>query len=283
MALTTVNLTPRVGSEIKIDQPALLSGRHAGEIRDLLEQRGVVIFRGMDFSDEDLHTLAATLGDIRIDGKEGVKKQSLMKVTFDKTHSDLTEYFWGTFSWHFDGAWEDMPPRASVLTPRVLAPTGGETEFINTYAAYDDLPEDRKTLLDGLMTAHTMVETYSRITKNPTEEQLNDWRSYGEKIHPLIWHHQSGRKSIALSNSSEYVVGMDRAESDALLKWLADWCEQPQFVYTHKWQMGDVLIWDNTGTMHRAAPYDIDSGRRLHRVTLTGEEPLSAVRELATA
>ncbi|RYD97483.1 MAG: TauD/TfdA family dioxygenase [Sphingomonadales bacterium] len=281
MALNAVNATPNVGSELRINKADLLSGTYADEIAALLEARSVVFARGLEFSDEDLHTLAATLGDIRLDGKDGRKKDSLMKVTFDKKHSELTEYFWGTFTWHFDGAWEDVPPRASVLTPRVLAPTGGETEFINTYAAYDALPDDRKRQLDGLMTAHTMVETYRRIVDNPTEEQIRDWRGYGEKIHPLIWHHRSGLKSIALSNSTEYVVSMDRAESDELLKWLADWVEQRRFVYTHVWQMGDVLIWNNTGTMHRAAPYDVDSGRRLHRVTLQGVEPLAA--EMAAA
>ena len=96
------------------------------------------------------------------------------------------------------------------------------------------------------------------------------------KIHPLIWHHRSGRKSIAAGVSAEYVVGMDRAESDELLEWLAEWCAQPQFVFRHEWQMGDLLIWDNTGTMHRVLPYAADSGRRLHRVTLVGEEPLVA-------
>jgi alpha-ketoglutarate-dependent taurine dioxygenase len=283
MALTVINPTELVGAEIRIGKEELVSGRNVDELRALLEKRSVVFARGLDFTDEDLHMLAATLGEIRMDGKDGVKKESLMKVTFDKQHSHLTEYFWGTFTWHFDGAWEDVPPLASVLTPRVLAPTGGETQFINTYAAYDALPEDKKVLLDDLMTAHTMVETYTRITPNPTEEQLRDWRGYGEKIHPLIWHHRTGLKSIALSNSSEYIVGMDRAESDALLKWLADWCEQPRFVYTHEWQMGDVLIWNNTGTMHRAAPYDTNSGRRLHRVTLQGVEPLVGAREAVAA
>ncbi len=192
MALVTVNPTPLVGAEIQIDQASLLSGRHASEIRDLLELRGVVFVRGLDFSDEDLHTLAATLGKIRLDGKDGVKKESLMKVTFDKEHSHLTEYFLGTFTWHFDGFWEELPPRASVLTPRVLAPSGGETEFINTYAAYEALPQDKKDLFDTLMTAHTMYRTHSRVYPNPTQEQLDDWRGYGEKIHPLVWHHAVG-------------------------------------------------------------------------------------------
>lgn len=280
MALDSIDLTPRVGSEIRIGREALLGGGQGRGIRELLEQRGVVIVRDMPITDDELHTIAASLGDIRIDGKDGGTKASLLKVTFDKEHNaELAEYFLGTFSWHFDGAWENVPPLGSVLTPRVLAPTGGETEFVNTYAAYDDLPDDKKRQFDTLKVAHTMVETYSRITPDPTPEQIADWRGYGEKIHPLVWHHRSGRKSIALSNSAEYIVGMDREEGRALIKWLGEWCEQPRFVYRHEWRMDDVLIWDNTGTMHRAAPYDIECGRRLHRVTLVGEESLEPVRE----
>jgi len=120
------------------------------------------------------------------------------------------------------------------------------------------------------------MSTYVGTEERPSEEQLTDWRSYGQKTHPLVWQHRSGRKSLAVGNTVDHIVGMDRNESEALLKRVMDWCRQPQFVYRHKWQMGDVLIWDNTGTMHRAMPYDAGRGRLLHRITLLGEEPLTA-------
>jgi alpha-ketoglutarate-dependent taurine dioxygenase len=90
-----------------------------------------------------------------------------------------------------------------------------------------------------------------------------------------VWTHQSGRKSLLLGATADYVVGMPVEESRALLARLRDWCTQPQYVYRHEWQLGDLLIWDNTGTMHRVLPYADDSGRLMHRTILAGEEPLS--------
>jgi len=78
-----------------------------------------------------------------------------------------------------------------------------------------------------------------------------------------------------LSTSGDHIEGMKKTESDALLRRLLDWATRPQFVYQHHWQMGDMVLWDNTGTMHRVLQFDIESGRRLHRVTLEAEEALS--------
>lgn len=92
----------------------------------------------------------------------------------------------------------------------------------------------------------------------------------------MVWHHRSGRRSLLLAYSAKYVVGMNRAASDALLARLLARAEQPQYIYRHDWHVGDLLIWDNTGTMHRVVPFDLNCGRELHRVTLVGEEPITA-------
>jgi alpha-ketoglutarate-dependent taurine dioxygenase len=96
------------------------------------------------------------------------------------------------------------------------------------------------------------------------------------RTHPLIWRHHTGRKSLLLSTSASHIAGMHPAESHALLRRLMDWATQPQYVYRHSWQMNDLLMWDNTGTMHRVLPYDVACGRRLHRFTLEGVEPVMA-------
>ena len=93
---------------------------------------------------------------------------------------------------------------------------------------------------------------------------------------PLVWTHASGRKSLVLSSTAVRIEGMARAEGDALLARLAEHATRPTYVYRHRWRMGDVLLWDNTGTIHRVLPFDMASGRRLHRVTLLGEESLRA-------
>jgi alpha-ketoglutarate-dependent taurine dioxygenase len=247
-------------------------------MRALLEQRGVLIVRGIDMEDEDQIAFAKTMGTVRLGTVRKEGENGITKVTFDdKANPTRAPYhFRGTFYWHMDGTYDDVPPLASLLTPRVLSPSGGQTEFANTYAAYDDLPESDKKLFENLKVVHTLEASYRFAIKNPTPEALKDWRRTPPKAHPLVWHHRSGRKSLALGTSADHVVGMDRKESDALLDRLMAWMTQPQFVYQHHWKMGDLLVWDNTGTMHRVLPFDTECGRRLHRVTLDGEEPLAA-------
>lgn len=89
---------------------------------------------------------------------------------------------------------------------------------------------------------------------------------------PLVWLHRDGRKSLILGSTTEYVVGWGPEESRDLLLRLQDWATRPRFVYQHKWSMGDLVIWDNTGAMHRAVHYEADSGRLMHRTQLEGEE-----------
>lgn len=277
MALNSVALTPRVGSEIMIDKAELLNGRASPEIRTLLEQRGVVIFRGVDFSDDDLRAFGSSLGELQVTGYDDGAEDALIKVTFDKAQqrAGTAGYFRGTFHWHMDELSRDVPPLASILSPRVLSPEGGQTEFANTYAAYADLPESEKKALEGLTVYHSVESAYRKMIPDASDEQIAEWRKKGHKIHPLIWTHRTGRKSIVNGITAGHVLGMDRKDSDALLARLLDWATQPQFVYQHQWRMGDLLMWDNTGTMHRVLDYDRDCGRRLHRVTLIGEEPLA--------
>ena len=108
--------------------------------------------------------------------------------------------------------------------------------------------------------------------RNCTPEEFAVWSSYPQRSHPLVWHHRSGRKSLLLSTSGAYVEGMHPAESHDLLQRLMAHATQEKYIYRHKWQLGDLVIWDNTGTMHRALPYALDSGRMMHRTKLQGEE-----------
>jgi alpha-ketoglutarate-dependent taurine dioxygenase len=287
--LTTVNLTPHIGTEIKADTNTLLSGGFvAADIRALLEQRGVIVVRNLHFSDEQQLAFAKTLGPVRFgsvrkqaeNGTVTVRKEAedgIFKVTFDKTQNpEYADYLKATLCWHMDGTFEDVPPLASIVTPRILSPTGGQTEFANTYAAYEDLPESEKNFLDNLKIVHTMEANYREVIPSPTSQQVKDWRSYPVRVHPLVWRHRSGRKSLALSSSAAQVMDSDEKESDALLRRLREWVTQPKYVYQHHWRMGDLLMWDNTGTMHRVLAFDPECGRRLHRVTLEGEESLAA-------
>ena len=275
MTLETVDLTPRIGTQVHVDLPTLLSGEVSQEIREILVQRGVIVVRGLEMHDAEQRAFTQTLGKLRLGTVKVEGEAGLMKVTHDKKENPLyAEFFPGTFFWHFDGPYEEVPPFATVLTPRVLSPTGGNTEFANMYAAYEDLPAEDKVFLETLKVVHTMPSAMWQSYEDVTVEQLALWRSYPARTQSLVWRHRSGRKSLVLAASASRIVGMHLAESHDLLQRLLAWATKPEYVYRHEWRMGDLLIWDNSGTMHRAKPYDMNCGRRLHRFTLDGEEPI---------
>jgi alpha-ketoglutarate-dependent taurine dioxygenase len=274
MTYTTVDLTPRIGTEVKANLATLLSGEIAGELKALLMQRGVLIFRGHTVTPEQQIQFAATFGVPR--DEHG---NLITRITPDPKKSPIfADYTKGTFFFHIDGTYTATPGFATMLHARSVAPVGGQTEFGNTYALYEDLSAEDQRLLDGLEVMHS-GETIQRLAfPEPTEEQLAAWGegAVPPRKHPMVWQHRSGRKSLLLAYSCKYVVGMDRAESDALLARLLALTEDPQYIYRHDWQVGDLLIWDNTGTMHRVVPFDLECGRELDRVTLLPEEPVVA-------
>jgi alpha-ketoglutarate-dependent taurine dioxygenase len=285
MALTSVELSPRMGSSVAITKAQLLSGEFAKEIRALLDARGVLLFRGLAPDDDELRAIARTLGDLRIgaakrgaDGKtltEG--EEGVLKVSLDpEVNPEYAKFLLGNHLWHMDGTYEEVPPLATLFTPYRLSKTGGDTCFANTYAAYEDLPDDEKAKLEKLRVVHTMQSALFPAMRDCSAEQFAVWASYPQRSHPLVWHHKSGRKSLVLSTSGAYVEGMHPAESHDLLQGLMRHASRDKYVYRHKWQLGDLVIWDNTGAMHRVMPFDKESGREFHRCTLNGEEPVTA-------
>jgi alpha-ketoglutarate-dependent taurine dioxygenase len=288
MALSSVELSPRMGAAVEISKPDLLSGAHAQEIRALLDARGVLLFRGLHPSDEELRTIARTLGDLRLgavkrgaDGKtlnEG--EEGLLKISLDpKVNPEYARFLPGNHLWHMDGTYEEIPPLATLFTPYKLSQSGGDTCFANTYAAFEDLPTQEQARLEKLRVVHTMTAALFPAMRDVTPEEFAVWYSYPKRSHPLVWHHKSGRKSLVLSTSGAWIEGMHPAESHDLLESLIRHATQDKYVYRHKWQLGDLVIWDNTGAMHRAMPFDKDSGREFHRCTLNGEEPITATSE----
>lgn len=271
MALQVIDLTPRIGSEIRTDVATLLSGSEAANIRNILEQRGVVFFRGLDISDEQQVAIARTLGNtVATEGEGGI-----YKISLDKDVNKRADYLRGSLFWHSDGSLQPCPNLAALLRAIKLSVTGGQTEFSNTYAAYDDLPEDEKKAIETLRVVHSVERSQYYVTPEMSYGEVKFWQQSPTKSCPLVWTHRSGRKSLLLGSTCDYVEGLSVEESRALLARLRDWATQPRFVYRHEWQVGDLLIWDNTGTMHRAMPYPLDSGRLMHRTILAGEEPLN--------
>jgi alpha-ketoglutarate-dependent taurine dioxygenase len=186
-------------------------------------------------------------------------------------------------AWHIDRVDIDLPPYASMLNAKRLVSPGGETEFANTYAAYEDLSEADKALIEDLRVVHRVEAATLKVYPDPPAELLALWSSRPAKVHPLVWRHRSGRKSLIVGDTATEVVGMDKADGTALLDRLLAWATRPEFVYVHEWQLGDVVMWNNTGTMHRVRPYDITAGRLLHRTTVLGDEPFDTGDRAAAA
>ena len=273
MPLVHEQLQPLIGSEVKADAATLLGGELGGAIRDLLVERGVLLFRDAHFDDEELNAFAATVSPIDDQDDKGN-----FKVTMDEKFNPLALILYGTRAWHMDRLDTPLPPLGTLLTPVVLSQEGGETEFANTYAAYEALSDADKQLVEGLQVEHTTAAQFRKIDLPPGIDPFGGSQHFSTgRVHPLVWRHGSGRRSLVLGWTAERVVGMDQAAGDALIARLITHAEQLQFVYRHSWRMGDVVMWDNTGTMHRVTPFDVDSGRRLHRVTLKGREPVLAV------
>ncbi|GIX29783.1 MAG: dioxygenase TauD/TfdA family protein [Porticoccaceae bacterium] len=272
MALETVDLKPKVGTELRAPREEFLRGDHAERIRDLLEERAVLIIRGIHFNDEEQLQFARTLGEVMSLGG-----QEIFKISLDpKTNPGAAEYLKGSLLWHIDGAMDPVPSRASILTARRIPATGeGNTEVANTFAAFQDLPEEEQRRLEKLRVVHTMAASQRRVYPDASEEQRRRWEEHEPKVHPLVWTHKSGRKSLVIGVSADYIEGMDLEEGRALLERLDAFATRDEYVYSHPWEVGDLLIWDNTVSLHRAAPYSPDSGRLMHRVTIVGEEAVA--------
>lgn len=271
-ALAHEEIKPLIGSRILADKEALLSGRHAEEIRELLEQRGVLVFPLINFNDEEQLAFTNTLGTI---GHERTGEE-LTTISLDPSKSAAVEYLKGSFYWHFDGTMQDKPIFASLLSAKVMPPEGGSTEFCSTYAAYAALTEEEKQQFDHLTAMHSAWNSLFYYDPEPSSEKLAMFMGAGDVELPLVWNHQSGRKSLVLGCTARHIVDMDFRESAKLLNRLREFATSEPFHYAHHWEVGDMVMWDNTGTLHRAMPYDAASVRELHRTKLDGEEPIAA-------
>ena len=249
----------------------------ARAILDALEAYGVLVFRGAMLSPEQQVAFSAHLGDVGFsNGNHEVP--GIYRVSLDpETNRRSAAYMRGTFVWHVDGCTPDgdeCPQMATVLSAKAVSARGGETEFANSYAAYDDLDEVEQVQLATLRVVHSLEASQRKVTPDPTEKQLTAWRTRPPHEHPLVWTHRNGRRSLLLGASTDYVVGMDRDEGRALLDRLLIRATTPERVYRHEWEIGDTVIWDNRGVLHRAAPYDANSGREMLRTTILGDEPI---------
>jgi alpha-ketoglutarate-dependent taurine dioxygenase len=265
--LKTRKLTPTVGAEVlEVDVDRLLADEDLPPgVLETLEEYGVLLFRELHVDDHAQVAFARRLGDL---------SQELTEISLnpDNPFADALQ---GTVEWHMDGTTRgSIPDKATILTAKVVAPRGGETEFASSYAAYEALSAEEQERCARLRAVHSFAATQRSTHPDPSPELLADWESRGSRPFPLVWSHRSGRRSLVIGSSADHIVGMEREESRALLDDLLRRATAPDRVYTHRWAVGDMVIWDNPRMLHRVLAFDRRSGRELHRTSLAGDEPI---------
>jgi alpha-ketoglutarate-dependent taurine dioxygenase len=272
--IATNKLSATVGAEVVgVDRDRLVEDDALpASILDALEANGVLVFRDLHLDDATQVAFSKKLGSVEIFGKG--ENPEIFRVTLDPAKNRGAVYLRGTFDWHIDGCTDDIPIMATILSAHAVADSGGETEFAGTYAAYDGLSDDEKERFESVRIVHTIEASQRSANPDPSPEQVAMWRSRPAKEHPLIWRHRSGRRSLVIGATADHVVGMDADESRALLDELLERATTPDRVHRHEWSVGDLVIWDNRGVLHRACRYDETSPRDMHRTTLSGDEAI---------
>jgi len=177
-------------------------------------------------------------------------------------------YRLGNQLWHTDSSFRQRSAAWSMLHARVIPPAGGDTEFADTRAAYDALPEAMKTKIEGLIAEHSIWHSRANLGGyTPTEEER---KLCPPARHRVVRRHPGSRRNaLYIASHASHIIGMPLEEGRMLLRELIEFATQPRFVYRHKWRIGDLVIWDNRSTMHRATPFEATGHvRDMRRTTI---------------
>jgi len=279
MPVTINAITPTVGLEIiGMTADQLVEPQTAADTQRALDEHGVVVYREVNISDEQLLAFSRLLGKLVVQPTGEHQYPEIQTITLDpaKTNALLASYRQGNFHWHIDGAIDEYPQKATLLTARAVDSAGGDTEFANTYAAYAALTDDERAEIADLRVVHSFAHAQSLANQDATEDQRRSWDRVPVRVHPLVWTRSNGRQSLLLGATAAEIVGWPASKGRALLDRLLDWSTRPQFTLRHRWREGDLVMWDNTGMLHRALSFEPTSVRLMHRTTLVGEEPVAA-------
>jgi len=262
-----------------------------GQIRAGMDEYAVLVFRDQPFADDEQLAFAQRLDGVlhtklgisalqknRL-GNEALGDISNLDESGEIMRSDNRRRMYGLGNrlWHTDASFQDPPGRYSMLSAKVVPPVDADTEFADTRAAYDALPEEEKRRLEGLRVHHSIA--YSRQTLG-FEFSQGEQDALQGAIHPLVRTiPRSHRRSLYVASHASRIIDWPVPEGRLLLRDLIEHATQAEFVYRHSWRVGDLVIWDNRATMHRARPFDDTKYRReLRRVTtLDIEQPAPVV------
>lgn len=257
---------------------------HAG-----MDQFAVLFFRGPKLSNDQHMAFTKRLGDVEqaIGTSLREPKDHRLSTDFaDVSNLDKNErpferedrrrlFAIGNRLWHSDSSFKPTPAKYSILHAHAIPTKGGNTEFADMRAAYEALDDELKDLVEDLICEHSQLYSRGKIgfTDFTDEERkrFEPVRQVMVRCHPV-----TGRKSLYLSSHAGGIVGWPVPEARIFLQDLAEHATQRQFVHAHEWQIGDLVIWDNRQTMHRARPFPDEQPRDMRRTTLAGDGPTVA-------
>lgn len=239
----------------------------------------IVVFRNQRLTKDAQLSFTTEFGEleqhvIRLrDGKPAPLLHEITNLDADGKPTDVP-YSNGNYFWHTDKSYHAVPSLATLLHAVEIPPTGGDTEYANTYLGYAALPESRKRELESVRVIHSWEANRKNTNNRPATE--DEKRDRPPVSHPLVrTHPDTGRKTLYLGIHTSHVEGMDYEEGRALLAELLEHTTQPKFVYIHAWQPGDLVMWDNRCLLHRArGNYEMARYPRvLHRTVVRGTAP----------
>jgi taurine dioxygenase len=284
MALSVVRSDAALGAEIVVDLSKDIDDAVFKQIEDAFHDNIVVVFRNQQLSSQRQITFSRRFGELEV---HIVKKYLLPEypeiLLVSNIRNEMGENIGladAGFTWHSDVSYREHPSRCSLLyaieVPEEDGVTLGDTVFVNTIRAYAALPESMKTWLAGRKAIHRYSERM-RVANSPrpklTAAQLAETPDIA---HPIVRTHPfTGRKSLYVTKGECIgIEGVPEDEGRAVIEELHDHCIKPEFQYRHKWQTGDLLMWDNATAMHLAiCDYELPQRRLMHRTTVIGSVP----------
>ena len=274
------------GEVTGIDLTKLLSPESVSAIHDGMDEYAVLIFRGQPLTADEQLAFSKQLGEIEhaIGTSLRDNKDARLPTTFadvsnldrDERPFDINDrrrlFAIGNRLWHSDSSFKVIPAKYSILHAISIPSAGGNTEFAHMPSAYDALDEEIKDEIDDLICEHSQIFSRQQVGFTElTQEEIERFEPVRQRL--IRRHPKTGRKSLYLSSHAGRIDGLSVPDAKLLLLDLVNHATQKKFVYIHKWQMGDLVMWDNRQTMHRVRPFPVNEPRDMRRTTIAGDGP----------
>jgi alpha-ketoglutarate-dependent taurine dioxygenase len=280
-------LHPALGAEVRgLDMRQPLDAAMSRELHDIWMQHLVLVFPGQHVTDAEHVAFTRCFGEPEIFHQKIIRSERIKEIfrvsNVDENNNlmppdhPVSQQLSLAQFWHTDSSYRQIPCTGALLHGVEVSRTGGETQFTNMYLVYEALPEALKRRIEGRKAQHDFGHMHTLATLKPLTEE--EKAAMPPVWQPLVRRHPvTGRKSLYISPIyNDAVEGMPRDEARQLIADLTKIAADPRFVYAHRWETDDVLMWDNRCTMHQVTPFDPRERRVMHRTTIVGTEPVMA-------